>query len=298
MSRLFKRTFALTFARMPVGVYFADTIANLSATVVTDLRVAFEMEKEHKISELGEVSRPAPNRATIRVWNLSADTRASLEYRPTYVRLEAGYDGTTRRLFEGDLLYCNSVREGVDWITELQVVEGMRAAKEARVNRSYKGGVSARTAVKEIAKAMGLQPPRNDEMTALVTQYVNGLSLYGNAATELTRILAPHGISWSIQDGRLIFLRDSDVRPGQYVEVKQDGGLVGSPSFGTPEKPGRRPVLTATSLLNPGIVPGGRVKVTSLTANGIFRVERVTHSGDSFGDEWFTTFEGKQAITV
>lgn len=292
MPRLFKRSYAITFARLSRDRFFPD--GTVAATRITDLRVAFEVERVHRFAGKGNVRHPTPNTCSISIWNLAEATRAAFETKPTYVRLEAGYDDQPRRLFEGDITFACSKRDGADWVTEMQLADGGRAMREARVNRSYQGGVSARTALAEIAKAMGVRPPRSSELTELAAQYVSGLTLYGNASRELTRVLAPHGLSWSIQDGRLQILRDTDARPDTAVLVNQDSGLIGSPEFGSPETTGGRPVLSVKTLLHAGIVPGGLVKVESLTANGVFRVDKVQHSGDFFGENWFTTFEARQ----
>lgn len=284
MSRLFKREVALSLLKLTPGQFFADGTTN--SVTIRSLRVAFDLEKTLK---------KQPNTATVRVWNLAPATRAAFETLPVQVRLEAGYDGTPRRLFEGDVVFASSKREGVDWITEAQLGDGDRAFRFARVNRSFRGGVSARAAVEELAKSMGLKPPRSSALSALAAQYVSGLSLRGRSSVELTRILAPHGIGWSIQDGRLQFLRLDDVRPDQAVVINQSTGLIGSPSYGTPEKRGRKPTLHLRVLLYPDLTPGGKIAVESQTATGTFKVTRLVHSGDTHSTNWYTTIEAVQA---
>lgn len=291
MARLYKRGYAITFARLVKGQFFPTN--GTAATKITDLHAQFSIERQHRFSD-GETSHPQPNTCRISIWNLASATRAALEYKPTYVRLEAGYDDNVRLLFEGDILFATSKREGVDWITELQLTDGGRAYREARVNRSYKAGIQAREALRDICTAMGVKPPRASELGELAAQYVSGLTLYGNAARELTRVLAPHGLSWSIQNGRLQILRDTDARSEAAITVSQDAGMISSPEFGAPDKPGKRPILSGKMLLHPGILPGGLIKVQSLTANGLYRVDRVTHECSSWTGDFMTSFEARQ----
>lgn len=291
MARLYKRVYSITFARLAKGQFFPTN--GTKATRISALHATFSIERQHRFSD-GATTHPQPNTCRISIWNLASGTRAALEYKPTYVRLEAGYDDETRLLFEGDILFATSRREGTDWVTELQLTDGGRAMREARVNRSYKAGVTARTALRDVCLAMGVDPPRETALSQLAAQYVSGVTLYGPASRELTRILAPHGLSWSIQNGRLQILSDTDDRDRTQIPVSQDTGLISSPEFGAPDKPGKRPVLSGKMLLHPGVLPGSLLKIQSLTANGVFRVDRVTHDGSSWTGDYMTAFEARQ----
>jgi hypothetical protein len=283
--RLFKRECSVTVARPLTDLNVVDLPPN--ATVIENLRVTFRIEKH-----LGK----EPNTAEVCVYNLSELSRGEMQRVPLYVRVDAGYDGQLQRLFTGDLRPGSgrSLRRGVDWETTLELGDGERAYRFARVSRSYRGGVTARTAVTEIAKSMGVVATfTSDTAQLLRAQYASGLTLQGAAHRELSRILAPHGLDWSIQDGRLQVIKSQEVRPDQALVVSQDAGMIGVPEFGAPEKKGAAPLLTVRMLLNPQITPGGRISLESETVRGIFRVERVQHVGDTHGDDWFTEAQVK-----
>lgn len=282
MGRLFKRAVALTLAKPLQGQFFAYSAA---LTVITGLRVAFDIEKN-----LGK----EPNTCTVRVYNLSERTRGELQDKPLHVRLSAGYEDQVEQLFEGDLFWSASKKESADWETTLQLADGERSFKHARVSRSYRSGVDARTAITEVAKSMGLKARFSAAAElALRRQFAGGVVLEGACRTEMSRLLAPYGIDWSIQDGDLLLLKPTEHRSELPVVISQGTGMIGSPEFGAPEKKGDKPLLTVSTLLNARVVPGGRVEVGSRNVNGIFRVERVTHSGDNFGEDWTTTAEAK-----
>ncbi len=279
-QRLFKRAVAITIAR-PQS-YF---IQAPNAVVVTNLRVVFNIEKT-----LGK----DPNTCEVKIYNLAERTRGEVQAKPLHVRVDAGYDGQVERLFAGDLRFAQSKRLPVDWETCLQVADGDRAHRFARVSRSYKAGVDVKAAIGEVAKSMGLKVPKSvAEARELAAQFTTGLSLHGPSQAELEKLLKPHGFSHSIQDGRLQILKGDAAHPGQAIVISQDSGMVGSPAFGAPEKKSGKRLLTVKTLLKPAVFPGGLIKVESLEISGVFRCERVVHSGDTHGSEWYTTIEAK-----
>lgn len=254
---------------------------------ITKLRVQFKVEK---------TLDKEPNTCELQISNLAEGTRANLCKKPLIVRVDAGHeeDGGARHLFAGDLRYGWSKQDGTDWVTTLQLADGSRAFQHARVNRSYKAGTSVLTAVRDAARSMGLDLPKDVLVSDdLQRAFASGVQLYGSSADELTRLLAPFGYGWSIQNGRLSVLKDDEVNTNRALVISQDTGLLGSPEFGAPEKDGKPPTLTIRTLLYPQLTPGGMLSVQSKSVNGIFRAERVTHTGDSHGDDWVTEVEAK-----
>jgi hypothetical protein len=110
----------------------------------------------------------------------------------------------------------------------------------------------------------------------------------------MTRILARHDLDWSIQDGKLqILAPDATRRSNEALIISQDAGMIGSPEYGAPSEKGKPPTLTVRTLLYPQITPGDKIQLITRTRtiNGFFRVERVTHTGDTHGGDWQTSIE-------
>jgi hypothetical protein len=254
-----------------------------NAIEINDMRVSFSITK---------TLEKDPNNCIVTVSNLAQTTRAELQKKPLHVRLEAGYDGNLQRLFQGDVRYVRHIREETEWNTELHLGDGERAYRFARVNRSYNGGLKRSQAIKEIAREMGLPLAQNIDTIIGDSEFVSGLTLSGPANRELTRVLDPLGLKWSIQDGRLQLLRSNEDNE-QEVIVSQDTGMIGSPEFGTPEQNGKTPSLTVRMLLYPGVTPGGLIRVQSQQINGTFKVEKVTHTGDTHGQDWTSEIEAR-----
>ena len=139
---------------------------------------------------------------------------------------------------------------------------------------------------------MGLSVPRNaEEAFDLASQVINGGLLEGPSHRNMTELLAARGYGWSIQDGKLQILKGSDVRPETALVLSAETGLVGSPGFGSPPSKGKPPTLRARALIFPEIVPGRKIDLRATASTGLFKAVRVTHTGDTHGQDWYTEIE-------
>lgn len=286
--RLFGRAIEVLAYRTKIETFFGQSFTGEfpNAITIRDMRVQFTVEK---------TNGSEPNKAEIIVSNLASKTRAELARLPLIVSISAGYDGAARHIFTGDLRNGRSIpRDGTDYETRLQLGDGDRAFRFGHINRSYKSGTSVLHALRDAAAGMGLTLPQNIEVSkALQVQFSSGVALYGPARDELTRLLAPYGYRWSIQNGQLQILRDNETREDRAWPINVGKGMIGSPEWSTPTKAGDGAKLTVKAALYPELTPGGKVEVVSEEINGIFRIEKVTHTGDTDGDEWSTTIEAK-----
>lgn len=256
---------------------------------ISALRIAFKIEK-HLAKE--------PNTCELTITNANESTRSELCRTPLVIRIAAGHvqDAGVRHLFTGAVTHGYSKKDGTNWHTVLALGDGAAAFNGARVNKSFGRGASALQAIRAVATTMGLELPREVQVsTELARQFATGLSLYGQSADELSRLLAPFGYGWSVQDGRLVILKDEQAAPGTALVISQVTGLIGSPQFATPSKgdtKSKPAKLTFRTLLYPQITPGFLVSVQSRAIDGIFRAERVTHTGDSHStSDWVTEAE-------
>lgn len=285
---LFNKKIRLTLAK-PIRGSFTQTEPN--ATVINDLRMSFKIEKKLQKN---------PNTATMVVYNLNATSRALVEKKPLRVRLDAGYGDTIHRVWEGDMTFSSSTFSNVDWITEIEVGNGERSFNYARCNRSFRKGQGGSNTtdidvINEVAKAMemGLSIPPDLRAELQGRELNQALTLRGPARKSLDKLLNARGLEWSIQDGQLQILRPEQLRVDQAHLINQSTGMIGTPAYNAPKKPGEKAVLKLKTLLHPGLVPGQKIKVESATITGVFRLEAVTHTGDTFTDQFFSEIEAK-----
>lgn len=268
-------------------------------TEITDHRIEFKVEKHLERT---------PNQAEVTITNLSAVTRDEFASgTPMKVRLEAGYDNTPRLLFLGDVRFASNEHKGTEWLTKLQLGDGARAYAEARVNHSFAKGTPISTVIARLAKSFGVALPA--EVTAspeLSARLAAGEVITGYASDELDRLLVQFGFEWSFQNGILQIIRFDAIVPGQIrvLNTPPDGGILESPVIAppkilaTPKRPSKRhrvPKLTVKHTLYPELTPGQKIEVQSRSVNGTFRIDKVTHEGDNFGDAWTSVVEATAA---
>jgi len=260
-----------------------------NAIEITGMRVRFSIEKS---------VTSTPNKAEVIIDNLAERTRALCTKKPLTIRLDAGYQKELRTLFLGDVRRGYSRLAKPQWETVFQLGDGDRAQRLARINRTYGPGTTVLKAVQDITRSMGLSLSATDvnRLGGLQVQFNGGYAAQGASRNELTRILAPFGVLWSIQDGKLQLLRDGDVGPGEAVVVSQDTGLIGTPEYTNPTRGGKSPELKFKMLLYPQLRPGNLVQVTSRAIAGqFFRIQKVIHKGDTWGTDWFSEVEAVPA---
>lgn len=290
MSELQKRavkviTFRETVPKNPTKFEVKRTP---NSTEITDLRVQFRVRHNHT---------KHPNSCDITITNLASRTRVDLETKPLLVQLDAGYGDDLKLLFTGDLRFGMTKQQGTDWETLLQLGDGDCMHRWARVNKSYAPGTSVRTILRDAVGSMGFTMPANLAKDKRLDQaYPNGRASHGYSRDELSKLLGFYGYRYSTQKGVLRILRDNETSSLTALPLDKAHGMIGTPEFGSPPRSGKPPHMTVKMLLYPELTPGDLVKLTSEVKNGLFRLETVTHTGDTHGTgdkSWTTEVEIK-----
>lgn len=269
MTALFRRRYALVVGDIEV----------------TGLDVAFSVERTLDRS---------PNRASVRVWNLSRERRDALERMDgVRVRLEAGYESGVAVIFDGTLDRAHSEKSGADWVTEVRSGDGARALRSARVSQSYRTDASLRSLLEHCAGALGVGLGNAAEAFATAQSPAGsvlrqGAAVSGRADDVLTHLCEAAGLEWSVQGGVLQVLAQRRALQRQAVRLAPETGLVGSPSV---DSRGR---LKAEALLIPELEPGRLVVVSSAHVEGTWRLSKVSYVGESSGSQWGASIEGAQ----
>lgn len=272
------------------GRQSAVTVDNVR---VAGLRVQFRVEKS---------IRQEPSTLDLRVFNFSAAHRASMgQKKGAKVVLEAGYQDSLEIVFSGDARTIDHVRDSTpEFVTHIQCGDGERAYLYSRINASFAPGASIKTILSAMAQSMGVDLGNSAakigaaQLRGGLSQFQHGYVASGRTAAEFSKLLKTAGLSWSIQDGALqVLAGDADFANTTVPLISAASGMIGSPDHGTPDKRGFASVLKVKSLLQPSIRPGMRVRVQSNSANGLYRVEKLTHQGDTAGPEWYTILEAR-----
>lgn len=229
----------------------------------------------------------------LEIRNLSEEHRRELTTARrfhTFVELHAGYQGGMAMLFRGDLRKAVPSREGTTWTVKVTAGDGEHAIRTARVSRSFAPGTTLSAVVQHIAEAMGVGAGnavtalRGASLGSLGETLPEGTVLHGSAATELSRLCAAAGRTWSVQDGNLQVLPLGGSLAREAILLSSDTGLVEAPEVVS------RRCITAKALLIPGLVPGQTVAVQSgVVARTVWRITEAEYSGDTHGHDWYAS---------
>lgn len=286
MTKLYNRACEVVVSAPPAAGQFGAT---LDAFRIASFRTSFTVSRSDK---------PEPNPAEVTIYNLSKETRARFTGKGWRIALLAGYGDQLAQVFAGDVRDFVSEDPETESVLKIRAGDGERAFNFARVGRSYPPGTPVIDAVQHVLERMGIDPGTSLQRVATALggkAFGAGYAHQTRASTELSRLLDPLGLRWSIQGGRLEVLGEDEALPELAPLVSPLTGLIGSPELGAPEKKGKKPLLKVKMLLQPRLRPGQRFQLQSESHNGLFRCKKVTHRGDTHGSDWISEVEAQPA---
>jgi len=114
--------------------------------------------------------------------------------------------------------------------------------------------------------------------------------LVGNSARLIDDMVGP-GETWYIDNEQLFVIKDTEVTSGLKPVVSAETGLISTPTRDSS-------LVTFETLMNPTVKIGGLASLKSATAphlDGIYRIETISYSGDTYGAAWTQTCTGTLA---
>lgn len=282
MSRFYSRVWELLI----------DDKVFIAATEGRQFRVTFDV----LIDFGGSISY-----SSIAIYNLSSETASKAFKSGSTVGLRAGYSDTVDFIFKGRITNIFYERNGPDTITRLVARGGSQPATQS-VNKTLGAGVSLVDIIKELATSMGYPLIIQEGDFVNVPPYIRGEVLYGDARTYLDKLAATHKFTYLIDNDRLVVVGGGSFRQGSPTVISESTGMEGIPEI-------TENGADVTVRLTPKIKIGSRVDIQSKlrTFNfsnvyfqdvpasagvGIYRVYRIEHKGDSYGDLWSTKVTG------
>lgn len=269
-------------------------ISNTQPDGSPGLRLSFEVVK---------TVEPTPNTATIKIYNLNDDHVAAIQDAYTDIFLNAGYGFVAAQIFVGSIQVVSHYRDGADYITEINCADGDRDYRNAYVNVTLAAGT---TDADVVDKIVGNMPSTGKGVIQTLTaKRSRGKVVQGLARDRLDQVSGSNGTNWSIQDGKLHMVR-ADSKIGTAVVVNTMTGLLEAA-----ERTDKG--ISAKCLMNPQIVINGAIQLQNeairakqckpkhtltqqqsgplvrLNPDGIYKVIKLTHEGDTRGNDWFTS---------
>ena len=306
-GKIYKVTGAGSFGGYPLygrkyRILISDKDGN--SVNVSNLRCKFEVNK---------VSYNEPCYSIITIYNLSASSENQIITNAFYVIVEAGYEsgGHYGMIFKGQVVQPIRGKEnGTDYFLKLVCIDNQRYMTYANMCNTYVANQTMRQVVEQC-----INNPINPDMKAIAgnisivdSVYPRGKVLFGNASKYLDQIARTSNASLYYDQDKVNIVKAAEIPQDEVVSLTPSSGLIGTPSQVTTSVGGIG--IQAKCLLNPLITTGSMVhlenvrivamqydftKNTSgyrpLDNEGLYRIIKLVHSGDTRDNDWYTDFE-------
>ncbi|STA84128.1 hypothetical protein [Citrobacter youngae] len=286
-------------------------IGNQAVIIEPPITVSFKALETVDKKSLGKLS--------VSINGLKPSTRLQLlksedEEKYIPVRLEVGYDGKLRQVFQGSVKSGAVKREGAIHIVSLECEDGGHDYINAFTSRTVRG--------KDQVVDSVLQDMPNTKKGSVTKQQalIRPKVLVGSSSKILTDTLAPDE-SFFIKDERVHILKANEVTSGNIsvvnarsgllntpqstkISAQDDGGKKGKTPTNEPDTDpaGKKDTDSSTlaksskgqivfdTKLNPTLVIGGLCAVESVTnpaLNGVYKIYQIETSGQNNGSAWY-----------
>jgi len=216
---------------------------------------------------------------SITVYNLGERTRNEIYKDVTQVNLEniravelfAGYEGEQLpRIFGGTISHCYSRRQGVDFLTTIEVNSGSDYLANSYVNLDVPKGTKVSDMMAQVAYQI------NPKARVLVGDYAGEFKRACSLCGPADKIIKDYtGGNFFIDDDTIFLLSDDECVNGVLNEFNAESGLLGSPQR-------EETFLVFDVIFEPRVSMFQKIKLTSSTTdffNGEFKVVGIHHVG-------------------
>ncbi|HBC94306.1 MAG TPA: hypothetical protein DCZ10_15765 [Pelotomaculum sp.] len=265
-----------------------------TALDVSDLKCTFSIVKTMFIE---------PNYSEITIFNLSAETENAIIQEGYRAIIEAGYEGSQYGIiFDGIVVQPIRDKEnGTDYKLTLVSMDSDTFMVYSMVNFSATRGQNSRSQVQNITNKASV-PSQLGTISQNFSdaKLTRGKVYFGMTADYLRQLAQSQSGTFYMEDGKVNIIRADDYPADEIIDLTPENGLIGVP---TQQDYG----VKAKMLLNPRVKIGSLVHIdNSLVRNqkyemgqpvylldndGIYRVIKLTHTGDTRGNDWYTEIE-------
>lgn len=268
---------------------------NYSLAIQTDLGLILEVNPNLTVEfDITRNTFGTPNAAKFRIYNLSETHRNSIRLNVTQrisdfrsFLFRAGYGTNLPVLFAGNVTECYSAREGNNFITTIECLDGGFAFITGFIETTVPGSTNLPTPYTSVMRdAINNWLP--NVSVGAIGSFEGGLTkdnAYSQRTVDFLTELTGGG--FFVDNQKAYCLKDNEVIPGQVATISPTSGLLGTPILqGT--------ILTFDMILEPALIVGQQVTLQSITAtnfnsnfrpspnanvNGPYKIVSLKHKG-------------------
>jgi hypothetical protein len=240
--------------------------------------------------------------ADIAIYNLSTDTANNVIKKGIEISLTAGYQDNYGVIFTGNVNNVLYERNGADTVTRI-IARGGKLADAQSINKTMPKNSKVTDIIRELVKAMNYEIIINDKDFEKENIYIRPKVLNGDPRVQLDNLAQTHKFSYTFDvNNKIVVVKNDSKKKGLPVVLSQFTGMEGIPEI-------TEVGVDVVSRLNPAITIGGEVDIQSnlktfnfsnlyfqdippAAGTGIYRIFKLRHSGDTWGDDWTTKITG------
>ncbi|UUV27053.1 MULTISPECIES: hypothetical protein [Lysinibacillus] len=234
----------------------------------------------------------------ISVYNLKDSTINAIATNKAAI-LSAGYVDDNGVIFAGTLKKKETKWEGLDKITTFKCIDCTMDYTKTVIKRTYGRNTHASLILRELARDAGLAIGDIDLPVDFI--YRSGKALNGKIKFLVSEIAKDCKAKLHINKGRM-YVRDRAKGDKLGLDISKETGLINEPEEIEEEVKDEKKSKTKNPkkklkgykikvLLNHKITTDVIIKLTSRKVNGLFRVSKGEHKGDTSGQEYYTECE-------
>lgn len=260
---------------------------------INNLHITFNVLKDSN-------NKKKPNKAVIRIFNLSSEYQKYLEEPFVEAVLSVGYRGIgMQRIFAGQVTIAGTEKSGTETVTELQMDSMYTQLNHKIVSKTAPSGISVKGVIESLVKDMEGISRVIFSGKNIQKSFVDGYPMASTPRVILNELADAFDLEWQVDDGTL-YIQDGGtsymLSNSQAFLISETSGLIERPYFDNIEKQrGKgdklkkaRKGVRLKILLNPALVAGSIIKLDYGDMTGFYKIEKLNHTGEYFGNNWVT----------
>jgi hypothetical protein len=268
-------------------------IENANQITIEDSRIKFEVIKS---------CNPQENNGRIEIHNLSPATRRLITAGDSLIKLYAGYQNNKGliELGQGDISNVTTNRSKTETVTQIYIAEGQKQIKTNSVSISFKGTVQLAEILNDFAAKTGLTFKTIGVNKGASVQ--NGYAAIGAPDTVLDELALNFKFKWSMQNGIIILRGDEQVSANEIMLLSPSTGLILNPEtvkkisrkLAKSPEPLPQNIYSIQALLQPQLQVHDVIALKSSDLSGRYQILKISHTGDTRGNDWYSDMEVQQ----
>ncbi len=241
-----------------------------------------------------------PNRSNIQIYNLAPATQNFILSDAKRIIIEAGYENSEQYglIFDGDIVKAvRRAAQSIDKVTEVIAQDGDMFLNSGFISVSYSAGQTTESVLTQ------MQGVADEDMTMgsissdlKGTKLARGKAMFGQPKDYASMLAKSEGALFYVNDRKINLVKPGDLPEGKIVDLSPSSGLIGTPEQNDSSIKAKcllNPLLNVNKLVhisNEFVQETNRIGKASLSS-GVYKIIKLTHSGDTHGNNWYTDFE-------